>query len=285
MQAGELLSIQNPGTSRRSLLFVLFRRQCCFSAKPNPAVLVDIDHLNQNFVAFVYNVGNLANAPVFELRDMYQALCIGQNFSKRAEVSHSHYFCHIEFADFRLRGDVPDLLNCFVTRFGIRAHYNDSATVVNVDFRSRFGDNRSDHFASRTDNVSDLIGIYLNSLDSGRIPRELGPGFRNGFLHFSKYMKPPGPGLIESSFQYFPVDSGYFYVHLEGGDSLVGSSDFEIHVPKMVLVSKDVGKDYELIAFFDQPHGYACHRIRNRHSRVQKGQGSTTYSSHRTRSV
>ena len=78
MKTGELLSIQNPETSRRSLLFVLFRGQSGFSAEPNPAVLVDVDHLNQNFVTFVYNVGNLANPPVFELRDMDQALCMGR---------------------------------------------------------------------------------------------------------------------------------------------------------------------------------------------------------------
>ncbi len=55
-------------------------------------------------------------------------------------------------------------------------------------------------------------------------------------------------------------DVGDLDVHLQGGDAVLGSRDFEIHVAVVVLGAGDVGEHGVIFAFEHQAHGDARDR-------------------------
>ena len=67
-------------------------------------------------------------------------------------------------------------------------------------------------------------------------------------------------------------DAGHLDIHLQGGNSLARSGDFEIHVAVMIFGPGNVAQDRVLVAFLHQSHGHACHRSRQGHACIHQRQ-------------
>src|SRR5207247_10641875 len=75
------------------------------------------------------------------------------------------------------------------------------------------------------------------------------------------------------------------YFHLQRRYAWYLAADLEFHVPQMVLESEDVGDDHDLVAFFDQPHRDAGHRLLDGHAGIHEGQTPAADGRHRRRPV
>ena len=70
-------------------------------------------------------------------------------------------------------------------------------------------------------------------------------------------------------------------VHLQGGDALGGSGDFEVHVAEVIFSTLDIGQDDVAVAFFDQTHGNTGNRCFDGNTGIHQCQGGTADGCHR----
>ena len=68
---------------------------------------------------------------------------------------------------------------------------------------------------------------------------------RNDRKHVFQNMSAAGIGLIDGLFHNFNWQAMNFHIHLEGGNSLFGTSDLEVHIASEIFgvheVSEDIG--------------------------------------------
>ena len=68
---------------------------------------------------------------------------------------------------------------------------------------------------------------------------------------------------------------------VDGVEPLGSPRYFEIHVPEMVFVAKNVRQNYDFIILFDKAHGNPGDRRLSRYPGVHQGKRSATDRSHR----
>ena len=99
-------------------------------------------------------------------------------------------------------------------------------------------------------------------------------------IHLSKNMQARLKCLFKRTLHDLFIDAFDLDVHLQGGHTLRGTGDLEVHIAQMILVTENVCQDGELIALFHQTHRDTSNRRRERHPCGHHGERAYTYRCH-----
>ena len=88
--------------------------------------------------------------------------------------------------------------------------------------------------------------------------------------------------LFKGSHHGFHAQAINLDVHLDTADTIAGTGNLEVHVTKMIFITKDVCKDcvFTISSSCDQSHGNATHVFWNGNTCIHQGQRSGTNSCH-----
>ena len=108
------------------------------------------------------------------------------------------------------------------------------------------------------------------------------PWFVDHLRHLIQDVKPALPGLLQSFGEDLIRESLNLDVHLGCCDPFLGPGHLEVHVPQVVLIAQDIGKDGILpgIRIGDQSHGNAGYRFADLDPAVHQSQCTGTYRRH-----
>src|SRR5690606_6109188 len=105
------------------------------------AAVVDLEDLDEDFLAFLQVVRDFLYTLLRDLRDVHEAVFAGEDRDEGAEVDDLRDFAFVDLADFRFRANRLDHFEGFVARGCVFAVDPDVAVVVDVDRRAGgFGD-------------------------------------------------------------------------------------------------------------------------------------------------
>ena len=100
----KILLRDKPDLQRSGLLFRCgFLRQQGFAAQTNLAGRIDVDHLDEDLLAFFEFVPNVLDAMVRDLRDVEQAVGAGHDLDERAKVGDSLDLSQVRLVQLRRR--------------------------------------------------------------------------------------------------------------------------------------------------------------------------------------
>ena len=110
----------------------------------------------------------------------------------------------------------------------------------------------------------------------------IGIWLRNGVGQFFQNVQSSCGSLFKGFHENFIRKSLYLDVHLASGNPIFGTGYFKVHVPKMILVAKNIGKNriFSRFPIGNQSHGNTGNRFFYFYSRIHQGHGSCTNSSH-----
>ena len=208
-----------------------------------------------------------------------------EEIDEGAEIDGLHDGAVIDHAKLRLGDDVLDPGHGGLAgRTGHGGHL-DGAVIVDVDLRAGGLADLADDLAARADDVADLVDRNAQGGDLRRAVGKAFAGRGQGLRHLAKDVQAPVLRLFQRDLHDLRCDRGDLDVHLQRGHARFGSGDLEIHVAEMVLITENVGKNGEIVAFLDQAHGDTGNGALHRHAGVHQGQRTATYRRHRGRAV
>ena len=222
----------------------------------------------------------MVQTAVFDLADMNEAIALAEEIHESTEINDFDNFAFVNLAFFRLSHDGIDHI---IGRFDgvlVRTCDLDDAIIIDINLGARGFHDLADHFTARPDHFANLVGWDLHGLNAWGMCRER-IGRRQCLGHFAKDMHPPCFRLRKRLFHDFRGDPCNLDVHLQRGDPRFSACHFEIHVAKVIFITKDIGQNSVGAIFFqDQTHGHTRNRGFQRHACIHHRQGTTTDRSH-----
>ena len=83
-------------------------------------------------------------------------------------------------------------------------------------------------------------------------------------------------GLAKSLGQEFLADTGDLDIHLQGGNTKLGTSHLEVHVAIVILAAEDITEDCRLVSIFDKAHGNSGNWLADLHACVHETEDAAT---------
>ena len=216
---------------------------------------------------------------------MQQTVFAGKNVNERAKIHDSFNSTIVYFSDFGFRGNFLNHRHRGILRIGAICVNPYATIILDIDVRTRrFGDttNRGTAF---TDHITNFVRVDFQDNHRRSIFGYVCSGFRNNFVHFTQDMNSGIVGLFECIFHDVLCYALDLYVHLQSGNALHSSCNFEIHVPQMIFIAQNISEDCVTISVFNETHGYTRNCFRNRYTRIHQRQRRSTNASHRTRAI
>src|SRR5690606_28447861 len=115
-------------------------------------------------------------------------------------------------------------------------------------------DDALDGLAARADDDADLVRLDLHRGDARSKAVDLGACLRQHLEHLAQNVQPALARLIERALQHVAFEALDLDVHLDGGDTVFGAADLEVHVTEVVFVTQDVAQDRDATSVADQTH-------------------------------
>ena len=127
-------------------------------------LLVNLDNLDENDVAYVHDVGDLFDALVGKFGDVNHAVFAGSKVDGRTELTFVVFhdlgdFAFVHVADFNVADDVFDDSASFFDCRVVTGCNENCAFIVDVDLDAGVLDDLVDGLSTRADDVADLVGI------------------------------------------------------------------------------------------------------------------------------
>src|SRR5262245_15682882 len=249
------------------------------------AALVDAEELYLHLVAFPDDVGDFVHPAWRELADVHQPVLGAEEIHEGAEVHDFHHGALVNVAHFRIRRDRLDPVDRRLDRFAARRGNLDRAVVLDVDLGAGLFDDLADHLAAGTDHLTDLAYVNLEPLNARSMLAELGASRGESLAHLTQNMHAAVLRLRKRDLHDLFGDPGNLDVHLQGRDALLSAGDLEVHVAKVILIAKDVGKHRVALVFEDEAHGDAGRRPLQRDASIHQRQRGAADRGHRRRTV
>ncbi len=146
-----------------------FSAQRFFTAETNLARLIDFQHLDHDFIAFLQYIRHLGDSFLGNLRDMQQAFRSGQNFDKRAEIDDFLHGAAVNLSDFRFFGQPFHHRDGAGGRFGIAGSNGYGAVIFHINGHTGFADNLTDILAAGTNDCANLIFLHFDRRNARRV--------------------------------------------------------------------------------------------------------------------
>ena len=207
---------------------------------------------------------------------MHKALLAGLEFHLSAYGQYVNYLAQEHFTNLYVLDDIVYHLLCGGAGFLIGRQYEHAAVVVYVYLHAGIGNDLIDGLAAGADDFADLIGIDAELQHPGRIGRKLRAGLRKGFEHLIQYEQPAAACLCKRAGQNLFINALYLYIHLNGGYTVLGACNLEVHIPKEVLKALYIGHNgYVAVGgILNKAHGNARNGLLDGYARIHEGQGA-----------
>ena len=223
---------------------------------------------------------------VGHLGDVNHTILVVGQVDECAEVHQADNLAIVDFADFRLLNDGFDHLlgnrsiRCLDGRNG------DNAVVVDVDLCTRFGNDLLDHAAALADDFTDLVRVDLHGGHLGRpvgyVRARLGDRLEHDLVQNAIT---GNAALLKRLLDDVRSQAIDLDVDLDGGDTLLGTSDLKVHIAVEVLDALDIGEGGFLAAVGNQAARDTGNRCLDRHASIHQSQGRTADRALRGRTV
>ena len=211
---------------------------------------------------------------------MDQPIALAQKVHEGTKVDDLDHLAIIDATNLRFSNNPFNPIHrCIDTRF-IWAGYFDETVVFNVNLCARRFCDFTDHFATRANDVADFVAVDLDRTDLWRVRADLRTGTAECFIHLPQDVDATIFGLIKSNAHDVCGDARDLDVHLKTGDTIGGTSNFEIHIAQVIFIPQNVRQNSEPVALFNQPHSNTSDGAWQRDTRVHHSQGATTNGSH-----
>ena len=195
-------------------------------------------------VADVEHVFHLRHAFGRELADVHEAFLTRKNLDERADRNHPLDRAGVDLTDLDVLGDVLDVLLRGFTARSIERGDEHRAVVLDVDLLDTgFGDDLVDDLAAWSDDVFDLVGIDLDHDHPRRVLGEFRTRLRDRFRELIDDEEARLLGLRHCFAHDLNRDALDFDVHLDRGDTFLGTRNFEVHLAKCIFEALNVGED------------------------------------------
>ena len=245
-------------------------------AEHRPAAELDFvafqsQNFDQDLVAFLQLIADVAYAVLGDLADVQQPIGSREDLDERAEIHQPDHRPQVRLPHLGRSRQVRNNLERLLGRRFIRRSHVDRSIVLDIDLDAGLLDDSADDLAAGSDDVSDLVGRNLQGVDARRVLRHGGPRLRDRLVHLVENEQPAPARLLQSFLHEGRGHVGDLDVHLQRRNARARAGHFEIHIAVMILGAGDVGQDGVLIAFLHQAHGHAAHVRRQRHARIHQG--------------
>ena len=213
---------------------------------------------------------------------MHEAVHAGQQVDKSAVGFDAHDLPGVDFADLDLFGQRFDLAAGFLRGRSVQAGDKDRSVFFDIDLDLVSLLQPTHGLAARPDNLADFFRVHAHCQNARRVRAELLPRFRQDFQHLFHDVQPPQTSLLQRDAQNLEVQPLDLQVHLQGGDTMLGAGDFEIHIPQIIFDALNVGQHRvgPALLILDQAHCNAGHRGVNRNTCVHERQGAAADRAH-----
>ena len=146
----------------------------------------------------------------------------------------------------------------------------DGAVVGNVDRTTGFLGDRTYGRATLTDDITNLVRMYLERHDTRRMFGHLFTRRIDRLVHLAKDMQATVFCLCQRLFHDLLRNTLDLDIHLQRGNTVLGTGNLEVHVAEMVLVTEDIGQHGIFILFLDQAHGHTRNRRAGGHTGIHQ---------------
>ena len=213
---------------------------------------------------------------------MYEAVLAGKDLNEGAEVEDAGDGTGVGLADADLLGEAFNHADGDVGGRALDSGDEDGAVFLDIDVGAAgVFLNLADDAATGADDGADLLLVDLDDVDLGRVLGDGLAGLLDDLAHAIEQEDAGLAGLSEGGLEQLAGDAADLDVHLEGGDSLIGAGDLEVHVAHEVFLAGDVGEDgVVVVVAHDQAHGDAGDGRGEGHTGVHKGEGAAADAGH-----
>ena len=135
------------------------------------AAIANLNDLDLNDVSDVKNIFNLAHTAVSHTRDVEQTILAGSKTNECAKILNANDFAVIHFSDLGNLDDTQDSRLGSSATFGIDGSNTDGAVFFDLDSGIRLILKTSNNLATRTDNITNLIGRNMDGLNVRSVRR------------------------------------------------------------------------------------------------------------------
>ena len=229
------------------------------SGEVESALIVDGKYFNDDLVTDRDNIFYLFNALDVEVADVYHAFFAGSDFNKSTEAHESCDNTLVNSTDFGIVCDGVDDIKCLLGIVEIGGGNEYGTVVFDVDLDVAFCADLLDDLALLTDDITDLFNVDLGGEHLGSILGKFCSGFCDAGKHdFVKDLAACNIGLFECFLDDFGSQTVHLGIHLDGGDTLLGAADLEVHIAEEVFKTLNVNHGHETVAFGNKTAGDTC---------------------------
>ena len=221
---------------------------------------------------------------------MQQSILSFSDLYKRAEGHDVLHCTVVHLSDLRNEDDLLDRLDGAGHSFSVvRADLHDAffAFFFNGNAGSGIGLDALDDLSARSDHRTDEFLRNAHHFHAWSVRLIICPWSIEGLEHLVQNVQSAGTGLHECFLQDLVAQTADLDVHLTGSDPVLGTSDLEVHVAKVVLVTENVGENSIIATVLvgDQSHRNSAHRLFDLDATVHHGQCSCANSCHGRRTI
>ena len=216
---------------------------------------------------------------------MNQAFFARQNFYKGTEVHQAGNFTSVDFIYFCISGNTGNDINCFVSRFAVYSSNEDATGIININFSTGFFNNLLNGFAAGANYLANFIRVNIDSSNLRSIFGKFSTRSINASHHFAHNEFTTTFSLCQCLSEDIFVDAINLNIHLNCGNTFVGTSNLKVHIAQSIFQALDVSQDGEVFAVFNETHSYAGNRSFNGNASIHQGQGACAYGTHRRRTI
>ena len=206
---------------------------------------------------------------------MNHAFLAGCELNECTELLDADNLALEDLSSLELGGDDFDHLDGFVHHFLIRTAYGNAAVICDIDLYTGAGNDLVNGLASLTNNITDLLRIDLDGND-----------LRCIFTNLCSRMCDAGShDLVDDIFScFFGSCNRLFYnrscqavdldIHLNCGDTVMGTCYLEVHIAEEVFQALDIGQDDIIIIGIagNQTTGNTSNLLLDRNTRCHQRQ-------------
>ncbi len=211
---------------------------------------------------------------------MNQTILARQDVDESTEVSQTNNLAFVDAVHFDLGGDGLDTADRFFGSVTVNGGDADSTVIIQLDVGAGLFGQGTDHGATFTDDILDLLRVDLDGVDARGEIGDLGTRRLDGFVHHFQDVQASTTSLLQGNLHDLFGDAFDLDVHLQRGHTFGGTGNLEVHVAQVIFVTQDVGQHDETFFFLHQTHGDTGNGGLDRHTRVHQCQRGATHGGH-----
>ncbi|CCZ19729.1 putative uncharacterized protein [Candidatus Apopatosoma intestinale] len=211
----------------------------------------------------------------------------GSNLNKSADGDNPCYGAVVAATLYRLEYDGIDDSLGILCGLLVNCENINRAVILDINLSACLGNNLLDYLAAGTDDIANLIGIYLHCYHLGSILAHFLSGSGNSLEdNFIYDIISALVSLCESLPDYFRCKTVNLQIHLNGGDTLVCAGNLEVHIAVEIFETLNINHRIpRAVLCCDKTAGNAGYRSLYRNTRIHECECRAAYGSLRGRAV